>query len=154
MLNIRKFKKSTREFIKALFNRKKKNKQEDKKEESVVYVDFQLAKRLSSLFYDWSVNNFYIYDPVKNNHEFREKGWIDYYKKKDKMMIIYPAPSILDVVDWIYIKHNIRINYKFDSKSYIITDNSSLDVRASYPNTTPISKVLLYGIREAVNRIK
>lgn len=121
-----------------------------------IFVDFNLSRVLKSMNYNWPTNYFYVtYSDLENNEECKLES-INHLDRDNETIILYPAPTIIDAIEWIYKKYGIEINYKFGATSiYEIKDKSGNIIKVGHmiPEDTTISLTLLSGIREAVYEI-
>jgi hypothetical protein len=68
-------------------------------------VSFELAKLLKDKGFDESIDARWYYDYEYLNYKLSLKGVIKWNPKEDS----YPAPTIAEVVMWLYEKHGIWI---------------------------------------------
>lgn len=154
---------------KIVTNRKEEgeeNLRKNVKGEEKLVVPFSIAKELTELGYSWSTQFCYIKTIFneKENIVLRDRGWIDYYRKKEYenpelYVEIYPAPTILDSIDFLYDSYNVEIEYDLTSKSYTInmTDEDGISGSSTENiNTTfsGLSDLLIVAIEEAIKILK
>lgn len=162
--------------IKAeIYNKKEKNTVTTEEEENLrknvkgeekLVVPFSIATKLTELGYSWPIHLCYIKTTFngKETVVLRDRGWIDYYRKKEyenpELYIeIYPAPTILDSIDFLYDSYNVEINYDLTSKSYTInimdkdgiSGSSTEKINTSFSG---LSDLLIVAIEEAIKILK
>lgn len=136
------------------------------KGEEKLVVPFSIATKLTELGYSWPTHFCYIKTTFneKETIVLRDRGWIDYYRKKEygnpELYIeIYPAPTILDSIDFLYDSYNVEIDYDLTSKSYTINMMNEDGICGSCTekiNTTfsGLSDLLIVAIEEAIKILK
>lgn len=117
-------------------------------------VDFYTAKKLNELNYDSIVTDYVFVDKgenitpcLLNKKELDNLNNLNNYK-------IYQVPTILDVIEWIWKKYGIKIEFSYEDRSYIISSTKNKNIKGKgymIPENTPISKTLLSGIVEVIN---
>lgn len=123
--------------------------------ENYIYIDFNTAKRLRKFGYDNETENCYYY--THDKVEMRGNDWTNYYINKvgKDRVDIFPAPSIISVVEWIYKIFGFVIYY-VDLKSYYIYDpkNDKILSKEEFSQDCTLSFILLHGINKIFDQIE
>ena len=140
---------------------------ERKRREERLYVPFKIAKSLTELGYSWPTQ--YTYVNITNEGEtegnivLRDKAWIEYYKNREEKddsnlkVEIYPAPTILDAIDFLYDYYEVEIEYDLRGRNYIVTKKKLGGSTAKFGFSTPcneLSSALMSGIEAAISMIE
>lgn len=140
---------------------------ERKRREERLFVPFKLAKSLTELGYSWPTQ--YIYVNITNEEEtegnilLRDKAWIEYYKDREEKddsnlkVEIYPAPTILDTIDFLYDYYEVEVEYDLRGRNYIVTKKKLRGSTAKFDFSTPcneLSSALMSGIEAAISMIE
>ena len=140
---------------------------ERKRREERLFVPFKIAKSLTELGYSWPTE--YTYVNITNEEEtegnivLRDKAWIEYYKNREEKddsnlkVEIYPAPTILDAIDFLYDYYEVEIEYDLRGRNYIVTKKKLGGSTAKFGFSTPcneLSSALVSGIEAAISMIE
>ena len=136
---------------------------ERKHREERLFVPFKIAKSLTELGYSWPTQ--YTYVNITNEKDTEGKVVLrdEYYKNReekddsDLKVEIYPAPTILDAIDFLYDYYEVEIEYDLRGRNYIVTKKKLGGSTAKFGFSTScneLSSALMSGIEAAISMIE
>ena len=111
-------------------------------------VSFEIAKLLRGKGFSEKTLQAYVYRGIEHQDS-SYKGWLT----KDKLLCDISAPTIADVVMWLYEKHEIWIevrNVYFTDFAPIIKGQSRLELNRCISPTEAYSQAIEYTLKNLI----